>query len=212
MCISGRGSVRFSISIQDHMRVLVIYAHPDPDSLNGALHRQILESLSAAGHEVDDIDLYADGFDPVLSAAERRDYFEPELNRARVADYAARIEAAEGLVFCFPTWCLGPPAILKGFFDRVMVPGVSFRLEKDGLLSPNLQHIKRVAAVVTYGRSRGILWWFGDPPRRMMTRYIRWFVSRKARIRYLGLYDLHKPDRVRCEKFLKRVAKAMSGF
>ena len=194
------------------MRVLVIYAHPDPDSLNGAIHREILSALSAAGHEVDDIDLYADGFDPVLSAAERRDYFEPERNRARVTDYAARIEAAEGLVFCFPTWCLGPPAILKGFFDRVMVPGVSFRLEDDGSLSPNLQRIRRVAAVVTYGRSRGILWWFGDPPRRMMTRYIRWFVSRKARIRYLGLYDLHKPDRVRCEKFLQRVAKEMSGF
>ena len=194
------------------MRVLVIYAHPDPDSLNGAIHREILSALSAAGHEVDDIDLYADGFDPVLSAAERRDYFEPERNRARVTDYAARIEAAEGLVFCFPTWCLGPPAILKGFFDRVMVPGVSFRLEDDGSLSPNLQHIRRVAAVVTYGRSLGILWWFGDPPRRMMTRYIRWFVSRKARIRYLGLYDLHKPDRVRCEKFLQRVAKEMSGF
>ena len=194
------------------MRVLVIYAHPDPDSLNGAIHREILTALSAAGHEVDDIDLYADGFDPVLSAKERRDYFEPDLNRARVADYAARIEAAEGLVFCFPTWCLGPPAILKGFFDRVMVPGVSFRLEEDGSLSPNLQHIKRVAAVVTYGRSRGILWWFGDPPRRMMTRYIRWFVSRNARINYLGFYDLHNPDRVRSEKFLKRVARTMSGF
>lgn len=194
------------------MRVLVIYAHPDPDSLNGAIHREILNALSAAGHEVDDIDLYADGFDPVLTAAERRDYFDPAVNRTRVADYAARIEAAEGLVFCFPTWCLGPPAILKGFFDRVMVPGVSFRLEDDGSLSPNLQHIRRVAAVVTYGRSRGILWWFGDPPRRMMTRYIRWFVSRNARIRYLGLYDLHKPDRVRCEKFLHRVAKEMSGF
>jgi putative NADPH-quinone reductase len=115
-------------------------------------------------------------------------------------------------VFCFPTWCLGPPAILKGFFDRVMVPGVSFRLEEDGSLSPNLQHIKRVAAVVTYGRSRGILWWFGDPPRRMMTRYIRWFVSRNARIHYLGFYDLHKPDRARSEKFLKRVARTMSGF
>ena len=194
------------------MRVLVIYAHPDPDSLNGAIHREILTALSAAGHEVDDIDLYAEGFDPVLSAEERRDYFEPGLNRARVADYAARIEAAEGLVFCFPTWCLGPPAILKGFFDRVMVPGVSFRLEEGGSLSPNLQHIKRVAAVVTYGRSRGILWWFGDPPRRMMTRYIRWFVSRNARIHYLGFYDLHKPDRARSEKFLKRVARTMSGF
>ena len=50
------------------MRVLVIYAHPDPDSLNGAIHREILTALSAAGHEVDDIDLYAEGFDPVLSA------------------------------------------------------------------------------------------------------------------------------------------------
>ena len=194
------------------MRVLVIYAHPDPDSLNGAIHTQILSTLSAAGHEVDDLDLYADRFDPVLSAEERRNYFEPALNRARVAEYAARIEAAEGLVFCFPTWCLGPPAILKGFFDRVMVPGVSFRLEDDGSLSPNLRHIKRVAAVVTYGRSRSILWWFGDPPRRMMTRYIRWFVSKKARIRYLGFYDLHKPDRARSKKFLKRVEKVMSDF
>lgn len=194
------------------MRVLVIYAHPDPDSLNGAIHREILGTLTAAGHEVDDLDLYADGFDPVLSAEERRNYFEPALNRARVAEYAERIEAAEGLVFCFPTWCLGPPAILKGFFDRVMVPGVSFRLEDDGSLSPNLQHIKRVTAVVTYGRSRGILHWFGDPPRRMMTRYIRWFVAKGARIRYLGFYDLHKPDSRKCERFLKRVAKAMADY
>lgn len=194
------------------MRVLVIYAHPDPDSLNGTIHGEILKALSTAGHEVDDLDLYADRFDPVLSAEERRDYFEPDLNRARVADYAARIEAADGLVFCFPTWCLGPPAILKGFFDRVMVPGVSFRLEEDGSLSPNLRHIKCVTAVVTYGRSRGILRWFGDPPRRMMTRYIRWFVAKNARIRYLGFYDLHKPDRARCEKFLKRVNRAMADF
>ncbi len=118
------------------MRVLVIYAHPDPDSLNGAIHREILTALSAAGHEVDDIDLYAEGFDPVLSAEERRDYFEPDLNRARVADYAARIEAAEGLVFCFPTWCLGPPAILKGFFDRVMVPGCHSGWKKTGPCHP----------------------------------------------------------------------------
>ena len=194
------------------MRVLVIYAHPDPDSLNGAIHREVMSSLSAAGHEVDDLDLYAEGFDPVLSAEERQNYFEPDLNRVRVAGYAARIGAADGLVFCFPTWCLGPPAILKGFFDRVMVPGVSFRLEEDGSLSPNLRHIKRVTAVVTYGRGRGILWWFGDPPRRMMTRYIRWFVSKNARIRYLAFYNLHKPVRPRSEKFLKKVAKAMAEF
>lgn len=192
------------------MRVLVIYAHPDPDSFNAALHRQILSSLTQAGHETDDLDLYADHFDPVLTIEERQSYFDTARNRARVSHYAERIEKADALVFCFPTWCLGPPAILKGFFDRVMVPGVSFKLEDDGSLSPNLQHIKRVAAVVTYGRSRTILSWFGDPPRRMMTRYIRWFVAKDAKIRFLGFYDLHKPDRTKNEKFLRKVAATMA--
>ena len=66
------------------MRVLVIFAHPDPDSLNGAIHSEILTALSTAGHDVDDLDLYADKFDPVLSMDERQNYFEPELNRKRV--------------------------------------------------------------------------------------------------------------------------------
>jgi len=80
------------------MRVLVIYAHPDPDSFNAALHRQILSSLTDAGHETDDLDLYADKFDPVLSFEERRSYFDTASNRARVSGYAERIEKADALV------------------------------------------------------------------------------------------------------------------
>jgi putative NADPH-quinone reductase len=118
------------------MRVLVIYAHPDPDSLNAAIHREILAVLAAADHEVDDLDLYAEGFDPVLSVAERQSYFDMEKNRERVSGYAERIEKADALVFCFPTWCLGPPAILKGFFVRVMVPGVSFKMAKMARFCP----------------------------------------------------------------------------
>ena len=84
------------------MRVLVIYAHPLEDSLNGVLFDSVKESLSEAGHEVDGLDLYAENFDPVLSADERRDYFDVEKNRSRTAEYVARIEAAQGLVFVFP--------------------------------------------------------------------------------------------------------------
>ena len=157
------------------------FTPPIEDSLNGALFACVKESLALAGHEVDALDLYAEKFDPVLSAEERRDYFDVAKNRRRTAAYADRLEAAEGPVFVFPTWCLGPPAILKGFFDRVMVPGVSFRLGEDGTLRPNLQHIRKAAAVVTYGRERPLLWWFGDPPWRMMTRYLRWFLAPGAR-------------------------------
>ena len=194
------------------MRVLVIFAHPDAGSLNGALFSCVKESLAQAGHDVDSLDLYEEGFDPVLSTAERDAYFDADANRLRTAPYVARIERAEGLVFVFPTWCLGPPAILKGFFDRVMVPGVSFRLADDGTLHPNLRHICRAAAIVTYGRERPLLWWFGDPPRRMMTRYLKWFLAPGTRPVFLGHYGLHKPDRKRQERFLEKVRKAMLDF
>ena len=193
------------------MRVLVIYAHPLADSLNGALFACVKETLAEAGHEVDALDLYAEKFDPVLSADERRDYFDVDGNRRRTAAYVARLEAAGGLVFVFPTWCLGPPAILKGFFDR-MVPGVSFRLEEDGRLSPNLQHIGKAASVVTYGRERPLLWWFGDPPRRMMTRYLKWFLAPGTKPVFLGHYGLHKPDDSRQRRFMEKVRRALLKF
>lgn len=194
------------------MRVLLVFAHPLGDSLNGAIRDRAVAALERAGHEVDLFDLYAEGFEPVLSAAERHAYFDVAANRARNAAAVERLFAARGLVFVFPTWTLGPPAILKGFFDRVMVPGVSFRLDPDGGLHPNLGHITRLAAIVTYGRARPILWWFGDPPRRMFTRYMRWFLARGARARYLGLYGLHRPRDARIARFFRRIEREMARF
>ena len=148
------------------MKILLVFAHPGADSLNAAIRDRAIAALEGAGHSVDLCDLYAEGFDPVLTAEERAAYFDEGANRARTAGYVDRLFAAEGLVFVFPTWTLGPPAILKGFFDRVMVPGVSFRQDEQGRLRPNLRHIRSLAAIVTYGRARPILWWFGDPPRK----------------------------------------------
>ena len=93
-----------------------------------------------------------------------------------------------------------------------MVPGVSFRVDERGRLHPNLRHIRSLAAIVTYGRGRPILWWFGDPPRKMFTRYMPWFLAKGARVRYLPLYGLHKPSRARIERFLAKVDREMAGF
>ena len=110
------------------MRVLVLYAHPDPESFAAALHRTIVETLAAAGHEVDDCDLYAEGFNPVLSREERVGYHDLAHNQMPVSAYVARLQKAEALVLSYPVWNFGFPAILKGFFDRVFLPGVSFKL------------------------------------------------------------------------------------
>lgn len=193
------------------MRVLVLFAHPLQDSFHGALHRTIVAALEQAGHEVDDCDLYAESFQPVLTAEARARYFDPERNREGVEDYVERLFAAEALVLCFPVWCFGPPAILKGFMDRVMIPGVSFALGQDGRMHPNLRHLRKLVAVTSYGRPRLDAWWIGDPPRKLVTRYLRWFIAPRATVRYLGLYNLHRDER-RLTRFLRKVEKAMQRF
>jgi putative NADPH-quinone reductase len=90
----------------------------------------------------------------VLSRQERIDYHDPSINRVAVADHVERLLAAEALVLCFPVWNFGLPALLKGFFDRVFLPGVSFDLGADGRIEPRLQHIRKIATIATYGRAR----------------------------------------------------------
>lgn len=98
------------------MKILVLYAHPVETSYNAALHRLVVERLLAAGHDVDDCDLYAEGFEPCLSCEERTRYRDVPDNIEAVRNYVERLRRAEGMVLIFPVWNYGYPAILKGFF------------------------------------------------------------------------------------------------
>ncbi|MCS6890814.1 MAG: NAD(P)H-dependent oxidoreductase [Rhodovarius sp.] len=194
------------------MRVLVLYAHPLPESFNAATHQAVLAGLAAAGHTVDDCDLYAEGFNPVLSPEERRHYHDLTVNRLPVARYVDRLLAAEGLVLVFPTWCFSMPAILKGWFDRVLLPGVSFTLGKDGIARPALTHLQRIAGVVTYGRPRWNALLVADPPRMAVTRYLRMLNAARARIEYHALYDMNRATEARRRAFLARVERAFAAW
>jgi putative NADPH-quinone reductase len=192
------------------MRTLVLFAHPCAESFSAALHRTVVERLSARGWDVDDCDLYAEGFDPVLSAEERRGYHDTATNTRPVADHVARLRAAEAMVMVFPVWNYGCPAILKGYLDRVFLPGVSFAME-GGIVAPALQNLRRIAAVTTYGGT-----WFrstlvGDPPRKLVTRQLRG-LSRPERLRYLALYDMNRATAEDRARFQARVGRAMEAF
>ena len=191
------------------MRVLVLYAHPNPESYGAALHRTVVSALEGAGHVVDDCDLYAEGFDPVLTYDERMAYHDVPGNRAPVAEYVQRLENAEALVLVFPVWNFGFPAILKGFLDRVFLPGVSFRIE-NGLVQPNLTHLKRLVAVTTYGAPRWRAMLMGDPPRKVVMRMLRVLVAPNARARYLALHDMNRQTQDGREAFLRRVRDTVS--
>ncbi|MCX6693161.1 MAG: NAD(P)H-dependent oxidoreductase [Methanomicrobiales archaeon] len=105
------------------MNISIILAHLHPGSFNHVIAETVTGTLSQNGHEVCFHDLYAEGFDPVLPHDEiPRDAVLPD----DISWYCAEIAAADGLVFVHPDWWGMPPAILKGFIDRVFRPGTSY--------------------------------------------------------------------------------------
>ena len=190
-------------------RALVLFAHPCHESFSHALYQAACGALQARGWEVDGLDLYGEGFAPALSAAERREYHDIGANTQPVAAYVERLRAAQALVLVFPVWNFGYPAILKGFLDRVFLPGVSFAL-RDGRVQGNLRQIRRLAAVTTYGGSRARAWLCGDPPRKSVTRHVRGLIHPAARLRYLALYDMNRADAAMRGRFLTRSAAALA--
>jgi NAD(P)H dehydrogenase (quinone) len=112
------------------VKVSVILGHPHPGSLNHAIAETVTRALGENGHMVLFHDLYAEGFDPVLPRGEipRDAPLDPV-----IAAHCAEIAAAGGIIIIHPDWWGQPPAILKGWVDRVLRPGVAYRfLEGDG--------------------------------------------------------------------------------
>ncbi|MDD9908106.1 MAG: NAD(P)H-dependent oxidoreductase [Ahrensia sp.] len=189
-------------------RALVVFAHPVPESFSAALHKTVVETLQSTGWEIDDCDLYAEGFSPVLTTEERRNYHDLSINTSPVQGYVDRLNAAEALFLVFPVWNFGYPAILKGFFDRVFLPGVSFKLV-DGKVRPNLENIKTLVAVTTYGGTRVRAFLAGDPPRKCITRPVRYVTNHKTTIRYLALYDMNRATQQDRTAFQSKVANTL---
>jgi NAD(P)H dehydrogenase (quinone) len=194
------------------MRVLVVYCHPVETSFHAALHQEVLKNLRAAGHEVDDCDLYAEGFNPVLSREERLGYHDVPANQLPLKPYIDRLQWAEGIVFCFPTWCFGLPAMLKGYFDRLFMPGVAFDISDPANVKPMLTHIKRISAVVTYGRPRWVAMYMGDPPRKIVTRYMLRLTGQGAKVDYHAHYHMNVATEPQLKRFMAKVGNAMARF
>src|SRR5262252_5246596 len=147
------------------MRVLVVYCHPVAESFAAAAHVTVLHALAETGHEVTDVDLYAENFDLVMTRQERLDYLNTARNERQVKRYDDQLLWAEALVLVYPAWWYGMLAMLKGYFDRVWLPGVAFDVTPDGKVDTDrLKRLRRILVVTTYGGS----WWMvrialGDP-------------------------------------------------
>jgi NAD(P)H dehydrogenase (quinone) len=109
------------------MKVMVVLGHPNTESFNHAIAATAVEALRANEHEVFYHDLYAEGFDPVLTKAE---YAETEVSDPIVRAQCDEVAAADGFVVVHPNWWGQPPAIVKGWADRVLRYGVAYEFEQ----------------------------------------------------------------------------------
>jgi len=146
------------------VNVLVVLAHPDPASFNHALAHAAADAARRNGHAVVLHDLHAERFDPILPRAElaKEAPLEPWLRR-----HCEELATADGIVVVHPNWWGQPPAILTGWIDRVVRPGVAYAFEEaDGGEGVPLGLLRARAAVVLNTsntppeRERAV---FGDP-------------------------------------------------
>ena len=194
------------------MRVLVVHTHPSPTSYSYAVADSAVRGLHQGGHDVVVVHLDEAGFVAAMSRAERAAYHgaEPILD-PQVARHADVVRWAEILVFVYPTWWAGQPAVLKGWLERVMVPGVAFHLDsRTHKVRRDLGNIRRLVGITTYGSSRMYVRLLADPGRRTIMRTLRTLCSRRCRRTWLGLYGMDTSTPAQREAFLARVEARMA--
>jgi len=191
------------------VRILYLYCHPLSESYHAAIRVAALAGLEEGGHRVDLCDLYVEGFDPVMRADERRRYQDTSRNQIGLEPYVARLRDAEAIVVQFPTWCFGAPAMLKGFFDKVLLPGVSFDMSDPSHIKPLLANLKVVVGIVTYGRGRLSALGMGDAPRKLVTRYLPRCAVVTARAQFHALYGMNRADEAKRKAFIAKMRETM---
>lgn len=193
------------------MRYLLIYCHPDPESFTSAVRDAALQTLENAGHEVRQIDLYEIGFNPVMDRAERAAYNNEGENEAPVAWHLEQLFWAEGVIFFYPTWWYGLPAMLKGWLDRVLIPHQTFTMPTETDPIRGLVKNVRVLGVLT---TCGAPWWFsfliGQPGRKTILRGLRPLFAARCKTFYLAHYLMDTSTSESRAKHLGRVRRKLA--
>ncbi|OLP59051.1 NAD(P)H dehydrogenase [Xaviernesmea oryzae] len=193
------------------MQVLIVLAHPLPDSFAATVAKEARAALEGAGHAVEFLDLYAQDFDPRMTAQERRDHATATEASPDCQAMAEQLAAAEVLVLVFPQWWFNFPAILKGYVDRVFAPGIAFENVEGGPIRPKLTRLRHLVAF----SSTGSPWWvarlvMGEPVRRLLKRGLLGGCAPQARFRMLTLYGIEASTPARRQAHLAHVRRMLS--
>lgn len=138
------------------MKTLIVYNHPHEGSFCSAIRDAVISGLDVGGHDYKVIHLDKDGFDPVMREKDLKAFVAggrdadmwPEGVDSLVMSYVQKLRWAERIVMIFPIWWMSTPAMTKGFIDKVIFPGMVYKMEGGKLVSM-LTHLKQVVIITT---------------------------------------------------------------
>ncbi len=166
------------------MKVVIVFNHPYEGSYCNSILESVNKGLLSANHEVDVIHLDNDKFNPVMNAADLKAFRDKKPIDPLVVGYKNRLEQADHLVFIFPIWWELMPAMMKGFIDKVIFPGVAYDYVNGSntKMKPLLTNIKGVTVITTMNTPR-ILYRivFGNPIKKAIMIGTFWKLGYKNR-------------------------------
>ena len=131
------------------MNTLILYCHPWEGSYNFAILKSITKGLEKRKVSYEILDLVLDGFNPVMTEADLAEYRKGAFVDPKVGEYQEKLMRAVEIIIITPIWWGMPPAILKGFFDKVFLPHWAYETSDSGLLQGKLTHIKKATVIST---------------------------------------------------------------
>jgi len=193
------------------MRALIVFCHPKEDSFNAAVLQTVKDHLDAKDIAYRVRDLYRSNFTPVLTAHELDCYLDENCNSDPVAQDVADVKWADALIFIYPTWWYSLPAMLKGWLDRVLLPGVAFVMPKaEGEnIAPGLTHIKHLGVFTTCGASWWLTTMIGAPGRKTLTRGVRAICAKRCRTVFAAHYLMDSSSDSTRSRYLQQVEARM---
>jgi putative NADPH-quinone reductase len=195
------------------MNVVIVFNHPYEGSYCNAILNSVSRGLERANHQVDIIHLDKDGFNPVMTSQDLKAFRDKQPVDPKVIAYKDRLEKADHAIFIFPIWWELMPALMKGFVDKVIFPGVAYDYinGSNTRMKPLLTNIKGITVITTMN-TPGILYRlvFGNAIQKSFMRGTFWKVGYKNRKWISFNMVKHVSDEKR-KMWLTKIEKSIQG-
>jgi NAD(P)H dehydrogenase (quinone) len=193
------------------MKAVIVFNHPYEGSFCNAILNAVSKGLKGANYEIDLIHLDKENFNPAMTANDLKAFRDKKPVDPKVIEYDSRIKNADHLIFIFPIWWELMPALMKGFVDKVIFPGVAYDYTNSSntLMKPLWTNLKSVTMITTMNTPNWLYWsLFGNAIKKAMMLGTFWKMGYKNR-KWISFHQVKFVSREKRENWLAGLEKKM---